>query len=269
MMYRCSLSQGLPALESQFPSEHRHCWVAGRRIFQHHTEAVRSLWVGAVREVGLRRSGQQLTDSPGTDTHTGSGTLICNGEPGELRVCQTPPPRLCGNRARAESPAAKLRLSSHLSPRLGLRRPRAPNRDPDPFTEAIWDPPREARSDARQTALRSQPSWHGGKGFRHMPLRAPVSETEAAGRPFGAAHPGEKVGWSRWAQELARGIGYALQVYPVLETLSGLQLRTRGFPVAALTCTHVSGSSQYSGPRAATARGPGRQVRRWHDPQHA
>lgn len=78
-----------------------------------------------------------------------------------------------------------------------------------------------------------------------MPLRAPGSETEAAGRPFGAAHPGgEKVGWSRWAQEFAKGIGYALQVYPVLETLPGLQLRTCGSPVVALTCTHVSGNSQ-------------------------
>lgn len=116
---------------SQFPSEHRRCWIAGTWDFpaSHRGGQIPVSGCGergrAEMTEGLE--GQQRTDSPGTDTHTDSGTQICNGEPGELRVCQTPPPRLCRNRARAESPAAKLRLSSHLSPRLDCG-------DPGPLT---------------------------------------------------------------------------------------------------------------------------------------
>jgi hypothetical protein len=56
MMYRCFLSQGLPALDLSFLLSTGAAGLQGRGIFQHHTEAVRSLWVGAAREVGLRRS---------------------------------------------------------------------------------------------------------------------------------------------------------------------------------------------------------------------
>lgn len=84
-----------PSSRSQFPSEHRRCWVAGKWDFPA-SHRGGQIPVGGCRERGRAETlrtegleGQQRTDSSGTDTHTGSGTQICNGEPGEFRVCQT------------------------------------------------------------------------------------------------------------------------------------------------------------------------------------
>ena len=136
MMYRCFLSQGLPALDLSFLLSTGAAGLQGRGIFQHHTEAVRSLWVGAAREVGLRRS--ELKGYNDTSAQTAPGLTHIQA----LALRSATANLGSSGSARRHHPgsAAKLRLSSHLSLRLGLRRPRAPFRDLDPFTEATWDP---------------------------------------------------------------------------------------------------------------------------------
>lgn len=51
------LSQSLPALDLSFSLSTGTAGLQGCGIFQHRTEAVRSLWVGTAGEAGLRHSG--------------------------------------------------------------------------------------------------------------------------------------------------------------------------------------------------------------------
>lgn len=137
-----------PSSRSQFPSEHRRCWVAGTWDFPA-SHRGGQIPVGGCGERGRAETlrtegleGQQRTDSSGTDTHTGSGTQICNGgwrtwgvqglpdattqalrEPrkGGVLCCKAPP---------VITPLSTVRTAATQGPLPG----------PDPFTKATWDP---------------------------------------------------------------------------------------------------------------------------------